>query len=153
MDTITGPLPPDLAKLIQDLTHAIVDPVVGKGGAEHKAREQPLGAVKHLVPIVPSGKTLREEGANVGEVDNTSGDGASSQSSESASEPGASTTPAAGGQDAPPSGCSSQLSPQSSPVKRQASGANVGESGGPNDPEPSAPPTASGPGGDVGCIG
>jgi hypothetical protein len=154
VDKVTAPLPvpPELVKTIPDLIHAIIDPLIGKDAP--KAREGPLDAVK---PLVPVGKTLRAEATDEAGVDDASED------SSSQAEARASTSPAAGSQDAPvaapnpPADCSSQPSPRSGPVGRQAHGESNGESGANLDPSPPAqsslPPAPSGSGGDVGRSG
>ena len=138
---------PELGKAIPGLIHAIMDALMGKGAP--KTQEGPIDIVEHLVPA--DGKTTRAEEAN--------GIGKHAASEDSsmqpfASQPGASTPPTAGRQEAPvdhlnpPAGCPSQPSPESGPVRRQE-----GQQGG-GDPigsTPQSPPQGSGSGGNVGA--
>ena len=137
VDKVAAPLPvpPEIVKAIPDLVDAILKPLIGKDAP--KAREEPLDAVKHLVP----GKTLRAEGAV---------EAGANETSENSPSQGEATPPVAGSQDVPvaapnpPAGCPSQPSPA----------ATYGESGANLDPNPPAespsPPAQSGSGGDVG---
>jgi hypothetical protein len=152
VDIVTAPLPvpPEVVKAIHAIVDPLIDPLIGAKVAP-KARAGPLDVVK---PLVPVGKTVRAEATDEAGVDGASED------SSSQAEAGASTSPAAGSQDAPvaapnpPADCQSQSqpSPRSGPVRRQAPGASNGESGGSPDPNPPAPPppVPSGPGGNVG---
>ena len=151
------PLPSQISKPIMDLLDAL--PLIGKG-APAKAREVPLDAVKQ----VPGGKTTRAEEADGRGEHAASGD---SPMQPFASQPGASTPPTAGRQDAPvvplnpPAGSPSQPSPKSGLVRRQM-GANAGNSenqggenqgGGPHPSPPPLPSHVSGSGGSGGSSG
>ncbi|KAN0121628.1 hypothetical protein V8E52_003524 [Russula decolorans] len=132
VDKVTAPLPvpPELVKAIPDLVHVILDPLIGKDAP--KAREEPLGVVKQLVP----GKTLRAEDADETGVDDASED--------SSSQTETSTTTAAGPQDtsvvAPnrPAGCPSK---RSQPPPPSGSGGDEGVSAGGDIPHCSVRPT------------
>jgi len=146
-------LPSDLSKPILDLLRALI----GKG-APAKAREVPLDVVKQ----VPGGKTTRAEEAD------GRGEHAASEDSPMrpfASQPGASTPPTAGRQDAPvvplnpPAGCPNHPSPQSGLVRRQGAqvpGEGEGEGGVPPihfPPRPPSPLPSQGTGSSAGAPG
>ena len=133
-------LPPNLSNPILGLLDAL--PLIGKEAP--KAREVPFDVVKQ----VPGGKTTRAEEAG------GRGEHAASEDSPMqpfASQPGASTPPTAGRQDAPvaplnpPAGCPSQPSPQSGLVRRQGAqvppGQGEGQGGVPPDPPVHPPPS------------
>ena len=151
-DATKSLLPPDVAKAILGTLDGLLGPLIGPSASAVKARGQPPDdVVKHLVP----GKTSRAE------ITDDSEDGVDSSSGDSSSQAGASTASVAGSQGAPaddpspPAGCSSQPSPRSGPVERQAAEASNGESGADLDPNPPAnsppPPVPSGSGADVGA--